>query len=186
LVWTWRRERILWNNKWKLQQVWQIKRAPTHDATADNDFDTPDHYFMRKYSSWCKSCSLVRGCGYGCDVFDCWRSNLTVWKEDKFTVLPEEGIKECERRVTEWITKELPKDKTGVWGCVETRVSGHDGPLVTEEEVHMRPGQHWLCEFGDTGNDTSGEKEFNLSHHTWEDYRDTHFWLIPRSWSSSK
>ena len=34
-------------------------------------FDTPDHYFMRKYSSWCKSCSLVRGCGYGCDVFDC-------------------------------------------------------------------------------------------------------------------
>jgi len=27
----------------------------------------------------------------------------------------------------------------------------------------------------DTGNDTSGEKEFNLSHHTWEDYRDTHF-----------
>ncbi len=32
------------------------------------------------------------------------------------------------------------------------------------------PGYHWLCEFGDTGNDTSCEKEFNLSHHTWEDY----------------
>ena len=28
----------------------------------------------------------------------------------------------------------------------------------------MRPGHHWLCEFGDAGNDTSCEKEFNLSH----------------------
>jgi hypothetical protein len=36
----------------------------------------------------------------------------------------------------------------------------------------MRPGHHWLCEFGPAGNGTSCEKdsEFNLSHHTWEDY----------------
>jgi hypothetical protein len=35
----------------------------------------------------------------------------------------------------------------------------------------MRPAHHCLCEFGDAGNDTSCEKQFNLSHHTWEDYR---------------
>ncbi len=42
----------------------------------------------------------------------------------------------------------------------------------TEGEVHMRPGHHWLCEFGDAGNGTSCEKEFNLSQRTREDYRD--------------
>jgi hypothetical protein len=41
----------------------------------------------------------------------------------------------------------------------------------------MRPGHHWMCEFGDAGNDTSFEKEFNLSHHTWEDYQDTRFYM---------
>jgi hypothetical protein len=34
----------------------------------------------------------------------------------------------------------------------------------------MRPGHR----FGDAGNDKSYEKQFNLSRHTWEDYRDTH------------
>jgi len=28
-----------------------------------------------------------------------------------------------------------------------------------------------MCEFGDAGNGTSSEQEFNLSDHTWEDYR---------------
>jgi hypothetical protein len=37
----------------------------------------------------------------------------------------------------------------------------------------MRPGHHWLCEFGDPGNDTSCEKQFNLDHHKCEDYRGT-------------
>jgi hypothetical protein len=59
-------------------------------------FDTPGHYVMRKYSCWCKTCSLVRRRGHDCvssgsllDVPDCLRSKLTVWKEDQFTVLPE-------------------------------------------------------------------------------------------------
>ena len=57
--------------------------------------DTPGHYCMRKYSCWCKACSLVCGCEDGCvsrgqflDVPACWGSKLTVWKEDQFTVLP--------------------------------------------------------------------------------------------------
>jgi hypothetical protein len=41
------------------------------------------------------------------------------------------------------------------------------------EDVHIRPGHQWMCEFGDADNDTSCEKEFNLSHRTWEDYRGT-------------
>ena len=35
----------------------------------------------------------------------------------------------------------------------------------------MRPGHHWFCEVGDAGNATSCEKQFNLSHHAWEDSR---------------
>jgi hypothetical protein len=41
---------------------------------------------------------------------------------------------------------------------------------------HEVIGHHWMCEFGDVGNDTSCEKKFNLSHRKWEDYilyRDT-------------
>jgi hypothetical protein len=50
---------------------------------------TPGHYCIRKYSCWCKPCSLVCGRGYGCvsrhkflDVPGCLRSKLTVWKEE--------------------------------------------------------------------------------------------------------
>jgi hypothetical protein len=78
------------------------------------------HYCMRKYSCLCKACSLVHGrgcssavnslhnCTHGCvsrgnllDVTGCLRSKLTVWKEDKFTVLPGQGIKQREKRVAE-------------------------------------------------------------------------------------
>ena len=38
-----------------------------------------------------------------------------------------------------------------------------------------------MCEFGDAGNDTSCEKQFNLSHHTWEDYRGTRFYKGDRA-----
>ena len=61
--------------------------------------------------------------------------------------------------------------KSGVWGCVQARVQ-----WSTEEDTHIRPGHHWLCEFGDAGNGTSSPKQFNLEHHTREDYRDTHFY----------
>ena len=40
----------------------------------------------------------------------------------------------------------------------------------------MRPGHHWLCEFGDDGNDTSCVKQFNLEYQKWEDYLGTHFY----------
>jgi hypothetical protein len=29
-------------------------------------FDAPGHYAMRKYSCWCKACTLVRGRGHDC------------------------------------------------------------------------------------------------------------------------
>jgi len=54
---------------------------------------------------------------------------------------------------------------------------GHNGPL---KRRYTWVGHHCLCEFGDSGNDTSFEKQFNLSHHTLEDYRNTHFYKQDR------
>ena len=141
-------------------------------------FGAPGHYAMRKYSCWCKVCALVRGRGHDCvsrgrflDVSGCLRSKLTVWKEDQFTVLSGQGIKNREARVAEWVAKTLPLAKPGVWGCVQARAQ-----WSTEEDAYMRPGHHWLCEFGDAGNDTSCERQFNLGHHQCEDYRGTRFY----------
>jgi hypothetical protein len=69
------------------------------------------------------------------------------WKEDQFTVLPGQGIKNREARVAE---------------C-------------------------WFCEFGDDGNDTSCERQFNLDHRKCEDYRGTSFYnkdftLVIKRW----
>jgi len=105
------------------------------------------------------------------DVSGCLRSNLTVWKEDQFTVLAGQGIKHRENRTVEWVAKVLSLAKPGVRGCVHVRAQ-----WSSDEDTHMRPGYHRLCEFGDAGNDTSCVKQFNLSNHTWEDYRDTHFY----------
>jgi len=51
----------------------------------------------------------------------------------------------------------------------------------------MRPGHHWMREFGHAGNDTSCENQFNLSYYTWEDYRGTRFYngdcaLVIKRW----
>jgi hypothetical protein len=99
------------------------------------------------------------------------RSKLTVWKEEQFTVLPFQGTEQRKKRVAEWVVKTLPSVKPGVWGCVQARTQ-----WSTEEDAHMRPGHHWLCEFGDAGNDTSCERQFNLGHHQCEDYRGTRFY----------
>jgi predicted NUDIX family phosphoesterase len=47
------------------------------------------------------------------------RSNLNVWKEDKFAALQAVGIKELRRRVAALIAKELPKAKPGAWRWVQ-------------------------------------------------------------------
>ena len=87
-------------------------------------------------------------------------SRMWTWNRvHVFSFLPTEGIKEHEKRVATWITKELVKAKSGAWGCVQTR------KFWSTEEVDMRPGHHWPCEFGDPGDDTSCEKEFNLPIH---------------------
>jgi len=40
----------------------------------------------------------------------------------------------------------------------------------------MRPGHHWFFKFGDAGDGTRCEKEFNLTRRTWEDYKGTRFY----------
>ena len=39
------------------------------------------------------------------DVPECLRSKVTVSKEEQFTVLPGQGIKQREKRVAEWVAK---------------------------------------------------------------------------------
>ena len=80
------------------------------------------------------------------------------------------------------LSKDLSLTKTVVWGCVQARAQ-----WSTEEDAHIRPGHHWLCEFGDAGNGTSCEKQFNLDHRKCEDYRGTHFYnkdsaLVIKRW----
>jgi len=129
-------------------------------------FGTPRHYAMRKYSCWCLACSRVRGRGpaYGTvsrgsylDVPNCARKKLTVWKEDRFTVTKEAGIEKRKKRVAEMVAKEVTKAKPGAWGCVQAREL-----WSTEEDVHLRPGHHWIFEFGDAGEGSSCEKLFSL------------------------
>ncbi len=161
----------------ELQRVMEPKRARTNATTADDHEESDGHYCMRKYNCWCAG-SLVRGRGYGCvsrhkflDVPGCLHSKLTVWKEEQFTVLPFQGIEQWKKRVTQWVAKALTSVKRGVWGCVQARAQ-----WSTEEDAHIRPGHHWLCEFGDAGNGTSCEKQFNLDHRKCEDYHDTRFY----------
>ncbi len=97
-----------------------------HNAYSFLFFGTPGHYAMRLYSCWCKACALVHGRGHGCvsrgrflDVPGCLRSKLTVWKEDQFTVLPGQGIKNREARVADWVAKALSLVNTGVRGCLK-------------------------------------------------------------------
>ena len=50
-------------------------------------------------------------------------------------------------------------------------MDGSDGTHKDTEDT-----THWLCEFGDDGNDTRCVKQFNLDHHKWEDYHGTRFY----------
>ncbi len=178
----------------ELQRVMEPKRARTHAATADDDeecekqscddWDLPDHRREVTRIQNRRSIPLgsrgevptpeegkARPLEHSRLGLSGWMVKLTVWKEDQFTVLPGQGIKNRETRVTEWVVKTLSLAKSGVWGCVQTRTQ-----WSTEEDAHMRPGHHWLCEFGDAGNGTSFERQFNLGHHQCEDYRGTRFY----------
>ena len=54
------------------------------------------------------------------DVSGCLCSKVTVWKEEQFTVLPGQGIKQREKRIPEWVAKTKP----GVWGSWITMTVG--------------------------------------------------------------
>jgi len=47
-----------------------------------------------------------------------------------------------------------------------------------EEKKFMRPGHHWFFKFGDAGDGASCEEKFNLTCHTWEDYKGTQFYNV--------
>jgi hypothetical protein len=68
-------------------------------------------------------------------------------------------------------TKELPKVRSRPAHGMQAREL-----WSIEGEVHMRPGHHWLCEFGDAGDGTSCEKEFKLANRRSEDYKGTRFY----------
>jgi len=51
----------------------------------------------------------------------------------------------------------------------------------TNEEKHLRPGHHWLCQFGGACDGTSSEREFKLQPCKWQDYKGTHFYNDDRA-----
>jgi len=110
------------------------------------------------------------------------RAKLTEWKEDKFTVTPKAGQREREKRQQEVVKRELGKAKPGAWGCVQAREL-----WSTAEEVHLRPGHHWLFELGDDGNGSCVEKTVALGTRKWVDYKGVRFYhgesaLVVKRW----
>jgi len=45
----------------------------------------------------------------------------------------------------------------------------------------LRPGHHWVCQFGDACDGTSCENEFKLQARKWEDYKGTRFYDVERA-----
>ena len=95
---------------------------------------------------------------------------------------PAAGIREREKRRNETLRRELPKARPGAWGCVQAREL-----WSTKEEIHLRPGHHWLCEFGDAGDGTSVEKTFTLPRGKFEVYKGVRFYdgdsaLVVKRW----
>ena len=136
---------------------------------------SPGVFAGRPYSCWCPACSLARGRGQGMvsaaygklDVPGCTRCKLTVWEEFKVTSTEKAGIANREKRLAERRTKIRPHFKPGNYGSVQARER-----WSTAEDVHLRPGHHWLFEFGDAGGEKGCfEKTFKLAHRTWEMYK---------------
>ena len=77
---------------------------------------------------------------------------------------------------------ELKKAKPGKWGCVQAREL-----WSTKEEIHYRPGHHWLFEFGHAGNGMCIEKTFKLPPRQFEVYKGVRFYngdsaLVIKRW----
>ena len=68
------------------------------------------------------------------------------------------GIQQRKKRVAEMIAKELEKAKPGAWGCVQAREQWSE-----DEQIHLRPGHHWIFEFGEAPDGTSCEFTFSFS-----------------------
>jgi len=105
------------------------------------------------------------------DVPGCTRRHLTRWQErSRITSTAADGIIERRKRVAELLVKLRPKVLPGRYGSVQAREL-----WSTSEEVHLRPGHHWVFELGDAGDGTCVEKKFNLAGRRHEIYKGTRF-----------
>ena len=101
------------------------------------------------------------------NVPGCTRSKLTVWDEFKVTSKEAAGIANREKRLEERRTKLRPHLKPGNYAAVQARER-----WSTAEDVHLRPGHHWVFELGDAGGGKGCfEKTFKLARRTWEMYK---------------
>ncbi len=138
------------------------------------------HYVKRPFSCWCKTCSRVRGRGFGSQssgpdllVAGCTRTKQTTWTEDQFTVTSSAGIRNREKRVADTVVRELKRAKPGASACIQA----HE-VWSTEEEANMRPGHFWICKLGTVpGSMSSVERKFELqgSKCKWEQYKVTRY-----------
>lgn len=137
-------------------------------------------YAMREWSCWCVACSRVCGRGDACGttidgallrVQGCKRSALTVWRQGEMTVMRGSGIANRRKRLAELWKQLEAKIGPGKFGCIQVREL-----WSTSEQLHYRPGHHWVFEFGDVGDGSCVEKNFSdLAHRSWEVYKGVRF-----------
>jgi hypothetical protein len=139
------------------------------------------HVLARSRSCWCRACSRVCGPssltpGWGglYHVPGCIRTKLTVWRaKPRLTSTAAAGIANGREFVKAlWSTKLRGKVQPGKFGAVQA-----DALWSESERKHLRPGHHWIFEFGDAGGDKGSFLEsFKLAPRCWKLYEGTRFY----------
>ena len=105
------------------------------------------------------------------NVPGCTRVNLTRWQErSRIVVRAGCGQRERDKRQADVWARLRTKIAPGKFAAVQAREL-----WSTSEEVHLRPGHHWVFELGDAGDDTCVEKTFKLANRTHEMYKGVRF-----------
>ena len=126
----------------------------------------------RKWSCWCDACSRLRFAEAGLPLgaqFEgdrlvvprCTRQHLTVWRQlPTITSTAAAGIANQREFQKDLVRRLLPKLKPGLFGSVQA-----DALWSESERRHLRPGHHWIFEFGDAGDGSCVKKQSSPWRH---------------------